>query len=216
MTPAFFPFYVARCVPGLLAGYEHTGDERLIDAALRAMGFVLRWQHDDGSFPQVVYPGGRVNRYPEWVAGAGDILRAMVLLAPHGLRADRERSEAWLLSGWEPHGGVRTAHGFAAQVSQRDPGALPEFRDLLPVVGWGDKAFRYLSEVLVHDSPAGPATAGGEAPQLWEVACQFRGVECRYREDAAAIELWHGTELWYRWRKGAPWADACAPDRFWK
>jgi hypothetical protein len=213
---AFFPFYTARCVPGLLEGYAHTQDERWVDAALRAMRFVLRWQYDDGSFPQVVYMGGRVNRYPQWVAGTGDILRAMLLLQPYGLAADRKRSEAWLLSGWEPHGAVRTAHGFAAQASQRDPGALPEFRDLLPVVGWADKAFRYLSEVGIDGEHAGLTTPDAEAPTAWEAPCQFRGVECRYHEDSSAIELWHGTELWYRWRKGARWAEACAPHLFWK
>jgi len=213
---AFSPFYTARCVPGLLAGYAHTGEERWVDAALRAMRFVLRWQYDDGSFPQVVYAGGQVNRYPQWIAGAGDILRSMLLLEPHGLQADRERSEAWMLSGWEPHGAVRTAHGFAAQVSQRDPGLLPEFRDLLPVVGWGDKAFRYLTEVAVDGDKAALSDRHPEPCITWEAPCQFRGVQCRYLEDGATIELWHGTELWYRWRKGAQWAETCVPQLWWK
>ncbi len=162
----FFPFYIARCVPGLLAGYEHSNDEhsrreRYLDAARRAMAFVLRWRYEDGSFPQVVYRGGRVNRYPQWVAGVGDILRAMALLEAYGLEADPEPTRQWLLQGQEPSGGFRTARGFASQISQREPGELPEFRDLLPVVGWNDKAFRYLTEVL----PAGSGIAGQERYQ---------------------------------------------------
>lgn len=213
---AFFPLYVARCVPALLAGYAYTEDERWVDAALRAIAFVLRWQYDDGSFPQAVYAGGRVNRYPQWVAGVGDILRSMLLLEPYGLQADREQSEAWLLRGCEPHGAVRTAHGFAAQVRQRDPGPVPEFRDLLPVVGWGDKAFRYLSEVLAGEPGATWVSRDQAMAEAWEATCQFRSIECRYRENCSAIELWRGPELWYRWRKGARWAEVCAPDSFWK
>jgi hypothetical protein len=36
------------------------------------MAFVLRWRYEDGSFPQVVYSSGRVNRYPQWIAAVGD------------------------------------------------------------------------------------------------------------------------------------------------
>jgi len=216
MVPAFYPFYVARCVPALLMGYIHTGDEPLIDAALRAMRFVLRWQYDDGSFPQAVYASGRVNRYPHWVAGVGDILRALRLLEPYGLQADRAAAEAWLLGGAQTHGGMRTARGFAAQVSQRGPDKLPEFRDLLPVAGWGDKAFCYLTEVLLDGQDAALLAREPPVAPLYEEACQFRGMPCLYREDGSVIELWHGDELWYRWRKGSCWAEVCPPERFWK
>ena len=148
----YFPYYNARCVPGLVAGYEWSRDERLLDAARRAMAFVLRWRYEDGSFPQVVYAGGRVNRYPQWIAAVGDILRALDLLRPYGLDADFEPTRRWLLQGQMPTGAFRTAHGFGSQISQRPPGVLPEFRDLLPVCGWVDKAFRWMAEDVKRET----------------------------------------------------------------
>jgi len=222
----FFPYYIARCVPGLVAGYEWSGKERYLDAARRAMAFVLRWRYEDGGFPQVVYPGGRVNRYPQWIAAVGDILWAMRLLEPYGFKADAEPTLAWLLRGQEPTGALRTAHGFAAQISQREPEGLPEFRDLLPVVGWNSMAFRYLTEALPTTDPStslrtssGPPTAETTAdgrPPSFEAECVFRGQRLQYREDAERMELRQNGRALYRWRKGAAWAEVCAPEMLWK
>jgi hypothetical protein len=216
MVQKFFTLYVARCVPGLVAGYIQSGQERFLDAALRAMAFVLHWRRDDGSFPQVVYPGGRTNRYPQWVAGVGDILRAMHLLEPYGLDVDLDSSLAWLLRGQESTGGFRTARGFASQIGQRQPGAVPEFRDILPVCGWNDKAWRYLTEAL--DPECRPFAADGHwQPKLVaEYECTFRGQLCLYREDQTVIELQRKGTILYRWRKGAAWAEVCAPEVLWK
>jgi len=114
LVDKFFPYYVARCLPGLVAGYEHSREERFLDAAQRAITFVLRWRYEDGSFPQVVYRGGRVNRYPQWIAAVGDILRALALLHKYGFVADAEPTLAWLLRGQDPTGAFRAAHGFAS------------------------------------------------------------------------------------------------------
>ncbi|MBN1954929.1 MAG: hypothetical protein JW900_07745 [Anaerolineae bacterium] len=209
----YFPYYIARCVPGLVAGYEVSGDARYLDGAQRALAFVLRWRADDGSFPQVIYPRRRVNRYPQWIAAAGDVLRAMALLAPYGLEADPQPTLEWLLAGQEPTGGFRTAHGFAAQVSQQKPGPLPEFRDLLPACGWNDKALRYLTAVLEAGWQETPAV---DPPAPFAADCTLRGERCQYREDRESIELARGGKLLYRWRKGAAWAEVCAPELWWK
>jgi hypothetical protein len=229
----FFPYYIARCVPALVSGYARIGEERYLDAALRAMAFVLRWRSEDGSFPQVIYPGGRVNRYPQWIAPVGDILRAMHLLESYGLDADPQPTLVWLLAGQEPTGAFRTADGFAVQISQREPGPRPEFRDVLPVVGWNDKAFRYLTEIL----PAKGRQASGvakdegtlratkassepsrrdERPRVYEVECSLRGQRVHYREDDHTLELRQEREIVYRWQRGTPWAEVCAPELWWK
>ncbi len=208
----FFPYYIARCVPGLLTGYAWSDEERYADAARRALAFVLRRRCEDGGFPQVVYPGGRANRYPQWIAAAGDILRAMALLQPFGFDADPQPTLEWLLRGQLPTGGFRTARGFASQVSQREPGPLPEFRDVLSVCGWADKAFRYLTEAL--PTPA-DLRAGSAAPPF-ETDCTLRGRVVRYRETDEAIEVRWGDTVLYLWRKGAPWAEICAPALQWK
>nr|MBC7245832.1 hypothetical protein [Chloroflexota bacterium] len=238
-VPKFFPYYIARCVPGLVVGYEWTRDERYLDAAWRAMAFVLRWRYDDGSFPQVIYSGGRVNRYPQWIAAVGDILRAMALLQAYGFDADPQPTRLWLLQGQQPSGAFRTAWGFASQITQRPSGPLPEFRDLLPVCGWNDKAFRYLTEELGSEEAKeqrrkvakGPGHRGRKKRKTekvtrntehalhttpYETPCLLRGQRMHYREDKRTIELQRGSDVLYRWLKGAPWAEICASELLWK
>jgi hypothetical protein len=210
----FFPYYIARCVPGLLAGYEWCNDARYLDAAQRAMAFVLRCRYHDGSFPQVVYPGGRVNRYPQWIAAVGDIIRVMRLLQPYGSTADERPTLDWMLRGQLPTGGFRTAHGFASQITQRQPGSLPEFRDLLPVCGWSDKAFCCLTE-LVADIPISSYELRDQQPGC-EMPCRFRGRHLRYVEKDGILALHTQHDVIYHWSKGAAWAERCASGSFLK
>lgn len=196
----YFPYYNARCVPALTRGYQTLGWAACLDAAHAAMAFVLRWRDGDGGFPQVVYPGGRVNRYPRWVAATGDILGAMACLQPFGLEPAPEPTLGWLLDGQLPSGAVRTAEGFASQVSQGRPPSVPDWRDLLPVVGWCDKAFRYLATVGL------PTGERHEATPV-DVGCTFHGRPARYHEDAETIVVVAETRQVYGWRKGATWAE---------
>jgi uncharacterized protein YyaL (SSP411 family) len=210
----FFPYYIARCVPGLLAGYEWSNDARYLDAAQRAMACVLRWRYDDGSFPQAVYPGGHVNRYPQWIAAVGDIIRVMRLLNTYGDNIDVQPTLDWLMRGQLSTGGFCTAHGFASQVTQRQPGSLPEFRDLLPVCGWSDKAFCCLTE-LVPDIPISSSELRDQQPGC-EVPCRFRGHHLRYVEKDGILALHTQHDVIYRWSKGAAWAERCASGLFLK
>jgi len=144
-TGRYFPLYVARCVPALLEGYEWTRDNRFLGAACRAGEFLIRCRYEDGSFPQVIYSDSRINRYPQWVAGVGDILRVMDSLITHGLGYDRQPTLDILLAGRKPDGSICTAKGFGkvAPFGQQN-----DFRDELSVCGWVDKAFRYLSGLI--------------------------------------------------------------------
>jgi hypothetical protein len=162
----------------------------------------------------------------------GDILRAMALLMPYGCDADPAPTLEWLLRGQEPSGAFRTARGFASQISQREPGPTPEFRDLLPVCGWNDKAFRYLAEAMrvegtglrveggewqAADGHTEPATRNPQpAPPSFEAECLCRGQRVQYREDESTMELLGKGGPIYRWRKGAPWAEVCGSDLLWK
>jgi hypothetical protein len=199
----YFPYYVARCVPGLLALHRHRRDDRFAEAALSAGRFVLRWRDGDGGWPQVVYADGRVNRYPRWVAAVGDVLRALELLRPFGLEADLAPTEEWLLSGRLPTGGVMTGRGFAAQARPTLRPGPPEFRDLLSVAGWADKAFRYFAE-----RADGAAPSGQVAPAAHESECVFMGRRLSYRADAEGVTLRQRGRPVYRWRAGQDWAEA--------
>ncbi len=142
----YFPYYIARCIPGLVAGWGWNKDERLAQAARRAAEFLVRVRYPDGSFPQVLYPAGRVNRYPQWVAAVGDILRALGLAKGLGLECDLAPSLEWLLWGLLPDGGVATAVGFGRATPF---GRLDDARDRMSVCGWADKSFRCLSACLI-------------------------------------------------------------------
>jgi hypothetical protein len=199
----YFPYYNARCVPGLLAAYEHLGDRRYLSAALDAMGFVFRWRDPDGAFPQVIYENGSVNRYPRWVAGLGDILRAADAVRDFGFAAPIQDTLSFLLKRQLSSGAFATAHGFASQVSQRDPGQVVDGRDLLPVVGWNDKAFRYLTG-LVDVLPDPEVTEFHVA-----IDCQWLGHPGILHEDRE--QLWistlaRPTSRAYYWRKSTDWA----------
>jgi hypothetical protein len=203
----YFPFYIARCVPALLSGYEWSEDERYVDAALAAMRFIAGWIGTDGLLPAAVYPGERVNRYPAWVAALGDVLRAADLCRPYGFDHDLSATRERLLAGQDASGGFQTAIGFAAQAGGRLP-ALPDLRDLLHVAGWSGMAFRYLA----------PQVSKRLAPALEEPAfeadCTFRGRRMRLRETPTELVVLAGEQVRYHWCKGEPWPRVAEPE-FW-
>ena len=163
-------------------------------------------------------PAGRVNRYPQWVAAVSEILRAIQLLESYGFEADPGPTLEWLLAGQSPSGGFCTAHGFASQVSQREPGPLPDFRDLLPVVGWNAMAFRYLSTQVTLNSDQGLGISnqgsGDRHGEGFEKDCTFRGRRMLYREDHNVIEVFQNAETRYRWHRGDSWPEVAAQE-FW-
>lgn len=203
---AYFPYYNARCIPALLLAHEHTGDERWVAAAVGAGEFIMRHVDEDGALPQVLYTRG-ANRFPQWIAPLGDVLRALDMLRPLGFDADTVAMEAALRAGCLPSGGMATARGFAAQISQRhDTAAPPDFRDNLPVAGWADKAFAWLAGQVPEGKPLPP-------PQTGDVVleCAVRGQVGRWQETPTAMTLTAGGRTLYEWRKGQPWATVVAP-----
>ncbi len=209
----FFPYYIARCIPGLVAAHRALEDPRYLEAARLAAEFVVRSRDDDGGCPQVVYRDGRFNRYPRWIAAAGDIIKALELLTPLGLDVDVRPTTAWLLAGQLPTGAVRIAEGFAAQGQQHGSTEPPDVRDLLPVVGWNDKAFHARTTLLSPGSSI-PGTSATEVEfrqtATWR-SFGGHGQSVVYREDAKTVEVLGRDAVWYRWRKGDTWATVRSP-----
>lgn len=203
----YFPKYIARCVPALMQGYRWSGNERYADCALQAMRFIARWTYDDGSLPTVIYPDARVNRYPSWIAPLADVLRAAKLVRAVGFDADFLPIEQRLLAGQDVSGGVQTAEGFAGQTNG-NPSALPDVRDVLHVVGWCDKVFRYWA------SQTSDLTAPESATRMLELDCVFHGKTVRYQETDSMIEVAHDGKPLYKWHKGQDW-PAIASKEFW-
>ncbi len=200
----YLPLCVARCIPALLQGYDWTGDARFYEAAWRAFAFLHRSQNEDGSFPAVVYPGGRSNQYPQWIAATGDVLRAAAALAARGTSTDVNATLHLLLDGQDRSGGVVTARGFGMRVLQRST-HLPDVRDVLHVVGWCDKAFRALALEASDVTPL-------HQPVSMERPCTFRGQLLTICEDESLVEIRRGREVRYRWHKGDDWPTICEPE----
>lgn len=200
----YFPYYNARSVAGLLEAGRRLDQPRYVEAALDALRFAWRWRDPDGLFPQVVYAGGDVSRYPRWVAGLGDLLLAADLARPHGLEFLTDVGVCRLLDGQLASGGIMTAEGFASVLTQRPP-AVVDVRDVLPVCGWVDKAFRFLTSRAV----APPAEIEGSLSVARPCRTHDRSVE--YREDAEVLMLVHAGRPVYRWRKGTDWAEVTVP-----
>lgn len=200
-TGRFFPFYIARCIPALMSGYYQVGDPRYRQAARAAMGFLESHRRTDGSYPQVIYQDERFNLYPQWVAGVGDILRAIRIMQAEGMQVHAGKSVYWLLDGQLPNGAIRTAVGFGSHLSQRTP-ARVELRGVLPVCGWVDKAFRYLASEL-----DGEVSIGMVENMQYELECCYRGRNLVYREDEEIMACWEKSRLVYLWRKGTDWVE---------
>jgi len=192
----FFPYYNARCVPALVLGADLLGDERYLEAARGIKSFLDGTMHHDGSWPQIVYVNGRRAAWPRWLAGTADILLAYGSLG----EAMPDVALRRLLDSQLPSGGFRTATGFQAQIRQAAPSAA-DYRDVVPVVGWNDKALRLLATMLPSPTtlPA-PETAATELPVTVGAAPAL------FRESPEAMELRIGHEAAYAWDKHAPWA----------
>jgi hypothetical protein len=140
---SYFPLYIARCVPALFAVGDLTGSTCYRDAARRASRFIGRVRESDGGCPQVLYPRNRTNRFPRWIAGAGDIVRAIDLARPNGEDIDPGPTIDWIMGGARADGRIATAEGFGRIMpilSRRD-----RFADEIGGVGWADKALRALA-----------------------------------------------------------------------
>jgi hypothetical protein len=197
----FFPLYIARCLPALVAGAQVFGEARLAEAALAAAQFLYSQISAQGECPLIVYANGSIRHQPCWVAATGDLLRGLAAAQTVGGPPPPTALLDRLLTGQDSNGGLRTAHGFAALLNSRDRGGLPELRDVLHVVGWADKAFRYLAGV------ADPVVAPlAPSEHVFDAACVFRGRLLRLIESPAELRLEHAGRTAYQWRKEQDWA----------
>lgn len=204
----YFPIYIARCIPALLRGYDLSEDIHYLEAAINALKFLKRWMGADGGLPAVIYSNQKVNRFPSWIAPLGDVLRAGQEIRRYGISFEFTEVRRRILSYQDSSGGIQTAHGFTA-ITGCEPGQLPEFRDLLHVSGWVDKAFRALAAQV----PIGQSLPNVENSDF-NFDCVFRGHKLHFCETSTELSLTRGREVVYRWRKGEPWAEI-ANQEFW-
>lgn len=193
--------YTARSVCGLLRLHERHPQDKWLEAASHALHFLSGLITPEGVY-WGRYPDGGPIANPRLVAAAGDLLRATAWGCKYGISSedDVEALTHLLVRTQSPSGGIPTAYGFACRGGRRAYRGLPEFRDVLPVVGWCDKAFRALTGV----APANDMEICDTEPAVASTRCNWKGRPCVFLEDESQMALLNAKtgEALYHWLKG--------------
>lgn len=200
--------YTARSAAALIRLYERYGEQRYRQSAEAMGAFLLTLMTDRGT-AFGYYPDGRMIANPVWLSPSGDVLRALSLLQPYSdlPQSALDRLVTLLLKAQMPGGGLSTAYGLGHKGRVQPRRGTPNFRDVLPVVGWCDKAFRALAHWCdTPDIPAAPPMI----PES-ELPCSWKGQDCLYQEDQHSITLTTADRrrTLYRWQKGQHYPDEC-------
>jgi hypothetical protein len=148
------------------------------------------------------YSNGDSIANPRLFAASGDLLRVFILAYQYGLAT--EATIAYyielLVKAQSTTGGISTGIGFAHLGSTTPYRGIPEFRDVMPVVGWCDKSFRALSTLPITPKTLERENEISEAqtPCIWKRQhCIFTESSGSFRLEAAATR-----KCLYLWEKG--------------
>jgi hypothetical protein len=194
--------YTARCIWPLLQLYTVTLRPEHVEAAKKAVGFLVSLSRPEGGFHQVRYENGEIGKYPVWVAACGDILYGLSLLAGKGDSLVQANAN-WMLKHQDLCGGIRMSYGFGAWAGNRGGAKRLDFGDVLHVCGWNDKAFRFLATLL----PEGQALPEPSI-QPCQIECMFENTKAIYLEDnqKISVQAVKSQKTLYHWNKNEKWA----------
>lgn len=199
--------YTARSISALIRLYQRDPRSALLNPIAKALAFLSRLVTSQGTFFGY-YRDGTLIANPRWIAASGDLLRAAILADSYGLTPPGmiKALVELLIQHQYPSGAIPTAYGFSNRGGHRPYKGLPEFRDVLPVVGWCDKVLRALS--LLFPVEADVKVKGG----MTELLCTWKGKKCTYIEGDQGIRLTEQSTCrdLYRWNKGHTWPDLYA------
>jgi hypothetical protein len=193
--------YTARCAAALVRLYREEPQPRYLLAMQGMAAFLERSLVKNGS-RFGYYADGRPINCPIWLSPSGDLLRALVLLQPFVAvqPSSIEMLVQALLRAQLPSGGMITAQGLGQRGQLKPHHGAADLRDLLPVVGWCDKAFHGLALL----APAvTPEDAEARLPNT-ALACNWKGRLVIFCEDQTTIQLndMNG-RVWFKWNKSA-------------
>lgn len=144
--------YNARCIVPLLMLYEITSSEKYLSCALDAIKFIKKMENKEGGF----YFGyikqddnWKKIYYPIFIAGGAEVLRA-ITYAKHfdsSLKIKRKNIN-FILSNILESGGFKTSIGMNLKNTAKKRFKKEGWRDIVPVVGWNDKMFRFMAMML--------------------------------------------------------------------
>ncbi len=193
-----FPYYNARCIPALLLGSQIMGDARYEEAASDIATF-LRLSLEDDRWPQIIYADSGMARWPSWIAGVGDILRAMWLV---GENIWGSPALVRLLNAQLKSGGFPTAEGFANRGTARQEPSGIDWLDVLPVSGWNDKVLRLFAEMI----PMQVKIPDSDTSDV-EMKVGFYGMPGQFAESSTGLSLDVRGRTVVRWCKNEPWVQ---------
>jgi len=200
--------YTARSMCGLLRIYERRPNDLLLEAVNQALNFLQGLFSPEGLYFGR-YQDGNLIANPRLIAGSGDILRLMILSRKYGLASDNYVAALveLFIKAQFPSGSFPTGYGFAERGKQKEYTGLPEFRDVLPVVGWCDKVLRALSLLFPRR-----VDEFETSNQTTELSCGWKGKKCKYIEDESVIRLSEesSSQVLYSWHKGKIWPEVYA------
>lgn len=175
-------FYTARCVPALLKVHEMTGKEKYKETAVKAGKFLEKIRESNGyNFGYLkIQQKWKKFTYPIFVAGGADISRALLLLKgkkTEMIEEDVELLQKRMLSS----GGIMTSYGMNLKnQSIKSYQGKPFWRDVMPVVGWNDKALRLMAQLLPE---------GSAIDEKKNNVCDVECADGKYHEDLNKIEI---------------------------
>ena len=203
-----FAIYTARSMAGVMRAHARQPEDRLLAAVADALLFIDRLITDRGLLTGY-YRDDTLIGNPTWIAATGDALRLAILGEAHGLTPSRmvQRLTDILVEQQLTSGAFPTGHGFAEKGRHRPYAGTPELRDVLPAVGWSDKAFRALAML-----PGAAAASPGAVTRPVDIACVWQGDRLRYRESPTRIEFVNEADgqVRYGWDKRRTWPDVYA------
>ncbi|MEZ4663018.1 MAG: hypothetical protein R2911_36180 [Caldilineaceae bacterium] len=164
------------------------------------MTWILRERLPDGSFPQVIYGNGRENRYPQWVAGVGDVLRAMAMMQQSGMELTLEPTLGWLLNGQCLPAQLAPGMASPPAVRRKSRQVRRIFATCCPCAGGSTKRFAFWPAPF-------PICRRWRVPQSNRCRPHVRpGENGPHMESAAEIVVMQDGQALYQWRKGEDWA----------
>jgi hypothetical protein len=192
------PYLAARCLTALTLLHRKLNDDRFSQAGEALSNFLGRISLKQGGFPLQVGPGGAARETPVFVGATAGVL---VELARSGRLTEPvlQPHLAFILGRQTVSGAFHTAVGF----NGGGGASRPDWRDVMPVCGWGDKIYHLLA--LLRPGAVTPVPTG-------EVRCDVmvRGKPAEFEETQRGMRLTcHPEKTCFAWEKGRKWPQIC-------
>lgn len=183
-------YYNARCARAFLTAYTVLKDDKYLDWANEIKSFLKPLFNEEKIIFRFGKEKGKVLKYPMWIAGAGDIF--FVLYKLDEANFVTEIINKFIKLYQLKSGGFKSFKYY--------PSKEWCFTEILPVVGWNDKIFFLLSNLITEDD-ANSLKLNNNT--MDECELKLEG-DFKYFENSTQIACYRNSKIIYRWKKGFP------------